>query len=197
MHCTKNLDDGYMGSGTIIKRSINKHGINEHVKTIIEYFSCKEDLISAEKELITQDILFDPLCMNIQPGGGGGFSTAQQIENNRRSQAKLSELRNNSDWLKKNKESRSTSMKTQYQIGTRKPTGWSAQAREKVTTAEVMAKRKNTFKSINHQQGIKNSQYGTKWVVNSENNALKVKGSDVEEFLSRGYILGRVWKAST
>ena len=73
MHSTDDLDDGYFGSGKRIRNSIRKHGLELHEKEIIEYFEDRESLRESEIELVNEDLLNDPMCMNLQPGGGGGF----------------------------------------------------------------------------------------------------------------------------
>ena len=49
---------------------------------------------------------------------------------------------------------------------------------------------KNTFKCINHQQGEKNSQYGTCWIYN-DNESIKIKKEELEKYISLGWNKGR------
>jgi len=69
MHQTNNLDDGYMGSGKLLKRAINKHGINNFVKEILHVFDNLSDMIAKEAELVRCDETTYNLC----EGGHGGF----------------------------------------------------------------------------------------------------------------------------
>lgn len=73
MHSTDNLEDGYFGSGKRIRNSIRKHGSSVHTKEIIEHFEDRESLRNRETELVNENLLKDPMCMNLQTGGGGGF----------------------------------------------------------------------------------------------------------------------------
>ncbi len=58
---------------------------------------------------------------------------------------------------------------------------------------ETKVKLKETLQKIHHQQGEKNSQYGTCWVYNEKGN-LKIKKEEFEEYLNKGYKKGRVQK---
>ena len=75
--CTKkNIeDDTYLGSGLIIKRYVKKYGKSAFTKEIIGVYQSLEELNSAEAKLITDDVLSDPLCLNIARGGYGGQKT--------------------------------------------------------------------------------------------------------------------------
>ena len=72
MHSTSNLEDGYLGSGKILKRSLNKYGPENHSKEILEFLPDRNQLKEREKNLIDEDLLHENLCMNIQFGGHGG-----------------------------------------------------------------------------------------------------------------------------
>lgn len=73
MHSTDNLEDGYMGGGKRIKNSIKKYGKDAHRKEILGFFENREDLRNREIQLVNEELLNDPMCMNLQPGGGGGL----------------------------------------------------------------------------------------------------------------------------
>lgn len=83
MHSTNNLEDGYLGSGSTISKSIKKYGKENFSKTIIEYCLDREELRLKEAEYITEDLIKDPLCMNIRLGGDKG--SYGSIQRNRKS----------------------------------------------------------------------------------------------------------------
>lgn len=73
MHSTNNIDDGYLGSGQRLKRSIQKHGKENHQREILFEAVDRKQLCEKEKEVITQEMLNDPLCMNLAHGGKGSW----------------------------------------------------------------------------------------------------------------------------
>lgn len=85
MHSTDDLDDGYLGSGKYLWNSIRKHGKDNHGLEVLEFFDNRKELREREEELINEDMLQDPMCMNLRTGGEGGFIS---VENQfKRSQA--------------------------------------------------------------------------------------------------------------
>ena len=68
-HQTKDLNDGYMGSGKILKRAIAKHGIDNFKKEILFIFDNEQEMNDKEKELVT----LHEMSYNLCPGGKGGF----------------------------------------------------------------------------------------------------------------------------
>lgn len=72
-HETKNLSDNYFGSGKLIRRYINKYGTETLIKTILNFYASREELLGAEKALV--DEKFSELgrrCLNLHEGGSGG-----------------------------------------------------------------------------------------------------------------------------
>lgn len=72
-HSTNNLEDGYLGSGSIIKQAINKYGINNFKCEVLEFCKSIEDVIKREEEIVTADFIQNPLCYNAKPGGGNNY----------------------------------------------------------------------------------------------------------------------------
>jgi len=194
MHSTDNLDDGYMGGGKKIKNSVKKHGKDAHRKEILEFFENRELLRQREIELVNEELLNDPMCMNLQPGGGGGFINedhrnkwikAGSIAGN----ISIKNLKNDPEWRKKissnNKklwedEERSKKML----IGFEKYRG---------TKHTEESKIKIGLKSSINQKGEKNSQYGKKWMNNGIID-IKINSEEIYYYTQLGYFLGRVKK---
>ena len=60
-------------------------------------------------------------------------------------------------------------------------------------TEETKNKMKKIFKEIQHQQGEKNSQYGTCWIYNNIENK-KIKKEELNDYIKLGWIKGRNMK---
>ncbi len=58
-------------------------------------------------------------------------------------------------------------------------------------TPQAILKKKAKFKQIGHQQGEKNSQFGTCWVTHDEHGNKKIPLGEIDKFLSLGYSRGR------
>ncbi|HET8688274.1 MAG TPA: GIY-YIG nuclease family protein [Methanosarcina sp.] len=73
VHKTSNLNDGYMGSGAVIKHAIEKYGIENFEKVILETFNNSKDMFEREKQVVTEEFLTRDDVYNLRRGGNGGF----------------------------------------------------------------------------------------------------------------------------
>ncbi len=168
MHSTDNLQDGYIGSGKRIWYSIKKYGKENFKIEHIEFFPNRDELIQREIELVNEDILKDPLCMNLKTGGDGGFvSKKQQLQISKAGNVALKKLwKKNGEWANKMRFILSQSQKKSYKNNKRKLS---------YHTSESIAKMKLSVKGKHN--GKKNSQFGTCWITNGKENS-KIKKQD-------------------
>jgi len=69
IHTTDSLDDGYIGSGTVIKSAIKKYGKNNFTRTILNFYHSRKELLKAESEMVTKDIVNSDNYYNMILGG--------------------------------------------------------------------------------------------------------------------------------
>jgi uncharacterized protein YktA (UPF0223 family) len=74
VHNTKDLEDGYMGSGKRLQYAIRKYGVENFTREILKYFDSKEEAYQYESEIVTESLVEDPNCYNLVEGGRGSFS---------------------------------------------------------------------------------------------------------------------------
>jgi len=79
-HSTDNLDDGYMGSGVLIKKALKKYGRKNFKKEIFEFFNAKDEAYYAQKPLIENYKTLSPKGYNISPDGGYGVNLSKLTE---------------------------------------------------------------------------------------------------------------------
>jgi hypothetical protein len=71
VHSTDNIEDGYLGSGKIIRASLKKHGRDAFARELLAVCESRDEALQRERELVSADVLLDPLCLNIAIGGDG------------------------------------------------------------------------------------------------------------------------------
>jgi len=79
VHRTNNIEDGYMGSGTYLKRSVQKHGASNFKKIIIAFFSTYKDALAFERKLVTEEYINKPNTYNIKEGGYGNTKWSKEF----------------------------------------------------------------------------------------------------------------------
>ena len=159
MHKTPNLEDGYMGSGKLIKAAIQKYGLENFTKQILFIFDNEEDMKNKEKEVV----ILSEQSYNLCEGGKGGFSYINKHTDTASRNRKISAARDYKDqtFLKKHHEAIMKIIPTRSKpVYTEKSLAKIREQHKKANTPIAIEKRKETFKKIGHQQGEKNSNYG-------------------------------------
>lgn len=177
IHSTDNLEDGYFGSGTYLWKSLNRHGKEKHSKEILEFFETRQASKDKEKLLITNEMRADIKCMNIAPGGGGGFVDEQHQRKCATAGGKVGgkiagKLNGRLNFQKGHQ-----TMKENGTLFTRGMLG-------KLHSAE------SKLKMSESGSGRNNSQFGSRWMTKS-GSLVMVKSHEIQSFLDQGFSFGR------
>lgn len=186
MHSTNELEDGYFGSGTLLAASIRKHGKEKHIKEILEFLPSRAELKIRERQLVNEDLLGTKQCMNLKLGGEGGGKIWN--EEHRRKFVASNSRGGKTKYEKYGNDSWQVTGSSLGGAATIKLNGKLSQ------TAEAKQKRKDSLKSICHQVGEKNSQFGTCWVTDGVK-PIKIKRENLDEYLMNGYSRGRLLRS--
>ena len=184
-HKTKDLNDGYMGSGRYLKRAQEKYGIENFSKEILFTFNTPEEMYAKEAELVNEDFLATENTYNLKIGGYGGFDYVNHFKKNlygRNGQMGYGgeNLERGKNRIRTSEENDkiSKTLKEGYKSGRITPAFLGKKHTEKTL---------NKLKGHNRQNGEKNSQYGTIWITNGIENK-KIKST---EEIREGWCRGR------
>ena len=192
-HQTKDLNDGYMGSGKHLKRSIEKYGIENFEKEILFQFDNEYDMNSKEAELVNEEFVLREDTYNICIGGQGGFGYINSVKEIRdiaakkaiESQKEYLIANYGVDHISKTKNARkiiSDRNRELHKNGRLNPPTFYG----KTHTEE--SKIKISKSNSNNQNGDKNSQFGTMWITDGIENKKIKKDVDI---IPEGWYKGR------
>jgi len=185
-HQTKDLNDGYMGSGKHLRHSIAKYGIENFTKEVLFQFDNEADMNAKEAELVTEEFCLREDTYNLCPGGHGGFgyinSNAEIVAKKDKYEHKLAG-RIAANKVIENKYGSLSSLSRKagilggkaYSEKYHNDEEFRSSAIEKLSmaniksqTEEARGKRKQTMQKNGHAKGEKNSQFGRRWIYSLE-----------------------------
>lgn len=172
MHSTSNLNDGYLGSGVILWKSINKYGRENFKLEILQFYKNRKELKLNEEKLIDEKVLLDPMCMNLSIGGNNGFD---YINEKRRKDPEYDK------WFRNYQGSK---MKQYHKEGKIKYDTFTGKNHSKKSKEKMSKSHKGKH------VGDKNASFGTCWIYN-EIESIKIKKEELEKYLKEGWLKGR------
>jgi hypothetical protein len=194
-HQTKDLDDGYFGSGKLLRYAIKKYGKDAFVKQILRVCSTEKEMDLIEKILVVPD---PEISYNLCNGGQGGWSYLNRDfwseEKRHKHNKKVSPF--GKDFAKK-------LAKRGHYINT------GNKSREWFNTLTAEDKKRlfanSSFCGKTHSEetkkriglknkkltGKRNGSFGTCWITNGQVNK-KIKKDELDIWLEKGYYKGRI-----
>jgi len=184
MHSTNDLEDGYLGSGKRLRYSIRKYGKENHIREILEFCDSRKELKKLEEEIVTLNEIAKEECMNLVPGGHGGFERTESHK-----KAMLESFKNrlkvDKSFLEKYKEIGRQNFKNAHKNGKIKYSNFEGKKHSEESKNKISSSMKGKGKGSN------NSQFGTCWVTNGTENK-KIKKEHIDLWESKGFRKGRI-----
>lgn len=192
MHKTKNIEDNYLGSGKYLKRAIYTHGVENFEKEILFIFDNPEEMYQKEIELVTEDLIKNPMCYNLTVGGWGGnriVDPSHHIHSDehiaKMNSARLRKSDTDKAFRERWSKSISVGMLKSHASGTAhvidyKCTGHSEATKQKISQS-------NKGKKV----GVKNSQFGTIWITDGLINKKINSVTTIPDGWYRGRVLNK------
>jgi len=200
MHSTSNINDGYIGSGIVLWRSIRKYGKENFKTEILEYLLDRKTMFNREKEIVNEELLKDPLCMNIVIGGSGGWTLGKVIVKDKDNNI-LMISKNDPRYLSgelisnlKNKVSVKDKDGNKLQVSKDDLRYLSGELIHNMKGYKFSQEHKDMLKIKREgtQIGNKNHNFGYRWVYNIEKDkSIRIKVDQLDEYLSNGWFLGK------
>jgi hypothetical protein len=69
---TNKLEDGYLGSGKLLKKAIKKYGRENFIREIISFHNSAEEALKAERLIVNEEYIKNKKTYNLIIGGKGG-----------------------------------------------------------------------------------------------------------------------------
>ena len=197
-HQTDNKDDDYMGSGKILKRAIEKYGVDKFKKEILFECGSLEEMNEKEADIVDEEFVARLDTYNVKLGGQGGFDYINEKTNwngfkyinenglNNKSNQHLivsERIKDDDEYAKEFSLKISNSLKLYYKHNPNPFLG-------KKHTEE--SKKKISKANSIRQRGENNSNYGKCWIYNEELKENKtIKKEDLNTWLEKGWRKGR------
>jgi group I intron endonuclease len=171
VHKTKNINDTYLGSGTLIRKAIREYGKENFTKEILEELQSEEEMLKREEEIVTKEFIQNNDVYNIMVGGGYGSREKNGLtfinkKHSKESRKKIQEKRkgkklseqvklkmSKNHFSKKDQEAHREIAKKASRSRKNIKDGLSAETKEKIRNAILIKTRKADY--ISHNKGLK------------------------------------------
>lgn len=190
-HETSVLEDGYLGSGKILKRAIKKYGVENFKRVVLAHCSTRERMYVLERLIISRH-LGHPDCYNIARGGKGGWAHVNKILSDAdRAYRGRKGARKHAQRLAEDLEYRDRWRENFQRRGTEAARGSCKQGmRGKKHSPET--KERMSASAAGRWSGDANPAAGKKWISHDEARwSTRVPGAELDRWLAAGWRPGR------
>lgn len=192
VHRTDNLDDAYLGSGRLLRASIALHGPQHFERTLLATGLDRETAYRLERELV-EPLLGTPGCLNLHPGGRGGFHYINRrgLHSTAAATAALKCLQETDPAAFAEGQKRATAARVHspvFQAARRAMTGKHFEGKTHTEETKQRMRASHQGKTT----GTQNGAHGTVWITHTEHGNRRIPRGDLSVWEALGWTTGRV-----
>lgn len=181
-HKTKNLDDGYLGSGKLLRHAIKKYGLDNFHRKILFICKTEKEMNLLEKILVVPD---REINYNLCPGGHGGFGYINtELTIDKSIAGKRGMSKTNIQMIEKHGPNWRSIIRS-------KPRGYGGNPGFFTGRTHTEEWKQNHSARMKEYTGEKSSQFGTMWITNGIENKKIKKDVDI---IPDGWYKGRKFR---
>ncbi len=191
-HKTDDINDGYIGSGTHMRRAVVKHGRDNFHRELLGVFQNKEEMFALEASLVTPEFVARKDTYNIMVGGRGGWDhiNVNGLQHTERRKAAVRAVIHHATagsirrWANPVYKAQMIAKVSLALVG-RQPS-FAGKRHTEITKLKIG--RANAVQ----QSGAKNSMFGTCWIYDPTTHAsIRISRKDLGAWADRGWRPGR------
>ncbi len=186
-HKTVDLNDDYLGSGTLLGKAIEKYGVENFKREILFVFDNPEEMFAKEAEIVTEDFLSENNTYNLKRGGFGGWdycNTQLREEITKKSKQYYQEKLK----CEKFRQYLTNKIKPYHGLNEGFILGRAKSKRFAGRKHSESSKKKIGDKNSQLLKGSNNPSYGKEWINNGKKSIMIAKGTKYPD----GYVKGRI-----
>jgi len=208
VHTTKNLKDGYLGSGKALTHAITKYGRENFKREILFYFDNPEEMFKKEIELVNEEFLKREDVYNLKVGGFGVFKlnelsrikaakscTGQkrtEIQRKRIGDGNRGKFVSLETRLKLSQSRRKQIMKPERYIKMMETKNRKGNTKHSLKTrSKISESHKGKNKSVEHKASLSKAHKGMINIYHPEtDHGLQIQQNKLQQYIELGYIRG-------
>mgnify|MGYP001314572669 CR=1 FL=1 len=198
-HRTDNIEDNYLGSGTLLKKAIKKYGKENFIKEILYVFDNADEMVQMERKLVNEEFINQRNTYNMEIGGFGGKIWTKELR------AKMSESKKGqkSPMLgkKHTEESKRKMRKNRANTSGENNPMYGKPAYYKMTESEkeqwasnISNANKGKVRTEEHKKNYSKAASARIWLVNKNGKITHTTDQTDPRIDSKDWQRGRVWK---
>ncbi len=169
IHSTKNLNDGYLGSGIALQKAIKKYGKENFTMIPLAFFDSRNEALEEEAFIVDLKWVNDENNYNLSGGGTSNKVTSEETKLKLSNALKGREVWNTGIEMKDSTKLSLSKSKTDYIIEQYNKKGILLNSFDNLYEAynSINGDRKSIWKALN---GKRKTYYGFVWIKKNKNN---------------------------